>query len=113
MNRRDFVKSAGLAFGGSLGFSSLPLAGAQGPRSQPVRSNDKNRKKVAAVVTVYRRRSHAYHIVGRFLHGFMQDSKHHQPAFEVVSLYADQLPQRDLSRELSEMFGFRHCQSVQ
>ena len=113
MNRRDFVKTAGLALGGSLGLGSGPFALAQGPRSQPPRSSDTTRKKVAAVVTVYTERSHAYHIVGRFLHGFMQHGVHHQPPFEVVSLYADQLPRRDLSRELAEMFGFRHCQSVE
>src|SRR5262249_11248553 len=83
-----------------------------GPRAEPPPASPAPRKKVAAVVTSYYPRSHAYHIVGRFLWGYQWQGKHHQPPFEIVSLYTDQVPGNDQSRELAKRFGFRICPTV-
>lgn len=46
------------------------------------------RPKIAAVVTEYRKFSHAQHIVDRFLEGYGWNSRHHRPEMDVVSLDA-------------------------
>ncbi len=56
------------------------------------------RLKIAAIVTEYRKYSHAQHIVDRFLYGYGWDGRHHRPPMDVVSLYADQVPEDDMSR---------------
>lgn len=57
------------------------------------------RPKLAAIVTVYRKYSHAQHIVDRFLDGYGWNSTHHHPPMDLVSLYVDQVGGDDLSRE--------------
>ena len=57
------------------------------------------RPKLAAVVTVYRKYSHAQHIVDRFLEGYGWNGTHHHPEMDLVSLYVDQVGDDDLSRE--------------
>jgi hypothetical protein len=55
------------------------------------------RLRIAAVVTEYRRFSHAQHVVDRFLFGYGWEGRHHKPEMDVVSLYVDQKPKGDLS----------------
>ena len=50
------------------------------------------RPQIAAVVTEYRRYSHAQHIVDRFLWGYGSGGEHHRPPMDIVSLYTDQVP---------------------
>ena len=57
------------------------------------------RPKLAALVTEYRKYSHAQNIVDRFLGGYGWESRWYRPEMDVVSLYVDQFPQSDLSRE--------------
>ncbi|MEZ4679337.1 MAG: hypothetical protein R2932_34470 [Caldilineaceae bacterium] len=57
------------------------------------------RPKVAAVCTEVRKFAHAQHFLDRFLEGYGWDSRHHRPPFDLVSLYVDQVPEGDLSRE--------------
>jgi hypothetical protein len=61
--------------------------------------NTSARPKLAAIVTVYRKYSHAQHIVDRFLDGYGWNSTHHHPPMDLVSLYVDQKPPDDLSAE--------------
>jgi hypothetical protein len=63
------------------------------------------KKKVAAVVTEYRRWSHADVILGKILEGYAHDGKA-GPAMELVSLYVDQFPKNDWSRDLAKKHGF-------
>jgi hypothetical protein len=71
------------------------------------------RPKIAAVVTEYRKFSHAQHIVDRFLEGYGWNSRHHRPEMDVVSLYVDQFPEGDLSRERAQRFpGMKLCPTV-
>jgi len=90
MSRRRFM-AAGAAAG---------LAQAQSPR----------KKKVAAIVTLYRDddrlKSHAAVIVGRLLNGYTPNGITVEPRTEVVSLYTDQVPENDVSRALSQKHGF-------
>jgi hypothetical protein len=112
-NRREWLQQAALAgFGLALGGQGLAWADAPGPRAVPPQPSGAPRKKVAAVVTTYYIRSHAYHIVGRFLWGYQWQGRQHQPPFEVVSLYTDQVPGGDLSRGLAKRFGFRVSPTV-
>src|SRR5262245_59421004 len=63
------------------------------------------RKKVAAVVTEYRRWSHADVIVGKLLEGMHHDGKDF-PGIELVSLYCDQKPEKDMAPALAAKHKF-------
>ncbi len=63
-----------------------------------------SRPKIAAVVTVYRKYSHGQHIADRFLEGYGWNGEHHHPEMDLVSLYVDQHPEGDLTRERAARF---------
>ena len=63
------------------------------------------KKKVAAVVTEYRKWSHADVILGKILEGYHHDGKQ-GPDLQLVSLYVDQFPSNDLSKGLAKKHGF-------
>jgi hypothetical protein len=60
-------------------------------------------KKVAAVVTEYRKWSHADVILRNLLNGYPDGKK---PGLELVALYTDQVPKTDMSRDLARKHGF-------
>ncbi len=62
------------------------------------------RPKIAAIVTEFRQYSHGQHIVDRFLEGYGWNGRHHHPSMDLVSLYVDQRPESDLSRDRAERF---------
>ena len=98
LNRRQALQSlAGLAT-----LSAMPARGATGGRKLPV----------AGVVTEYRTNSHADVICGKILEGFQQDGGP-GPDLELVSLYTDQVPETDLSRDLSRKHGFRIASTIE
>ncbi len=66
-----------------------------------------NKIKVAAVVTEYRHYSHADVILDRLLNGSAPNNERRAPRVEFVSLYTDQVPGNDLSRERAKQFGFK------
>lgn len=82
--RREFLGTTGLA----MGAASVAGAVEQAPASAAG-----GRPKIAAVTSVYHYLSHAYHIVGRFLDGFVVHDGHglHSPGFEVASLFIEQV----------------------
>ena len=57
------------------------------------------RPRIAAIVTEYRLKSHAQGIVDRFLEGYGWEGQHYRPSVDIVSLYVDQKPRGDFSRE--------------
>ena len=63
------------------------------------------RPKIAALVTEVRTLSHGEVILDRLLEGFGWESAHHRPAVDLVSLYVDQFPPGDLSRERAARFS--------
>src|SRR5579885_401122 len=63
-----------------------------------------SRPKLAAIVTTYRKYSHAQHIFDRFLYGYGWNGTHHYPPMDLVSLYVDQIGEGDLSRHRAADF---------
>lgn len=59
------------------------------------------KKRVAAIVTEYRPHSHADVIVGKLAEPFLLDGVLTEPRLDVVSLYTDQVPENDMSREVA------------
>src|SRR5438132_1284840 len=78
-----------------------------GPRAQPPPRTDKPRRRLAVVTTAYHYLSHAYHICGRMLHGYLRGPNMHYPDFAIAGMYVDQ-PNRkdDLSGALAKEHGF-------
>jgi hypothetical protein len=68
-------------------------------------------KRVAAIVTEYRKWSHADVIVGKILEGFNYDGKE-KPKLQLMSLYTDQVPKTDMSRDLAKKYGFRLAETI-
>src|ERR1700680_4413755 len=62
------------------------------------------RPKLAAITTSYFKYSHTQHIVDRFLEGYGWNGTHHHPPMDLVSLYVDQVPPEDLSRERAKRY---------
>src|SRR5258708_2596247 len=74
--------------------------------------SEKNEKKLAVITTAYYYLSHAYHVSGRFLYGYMRDGKLHKPAFDIAGMHVEQIKENDLSRELAKKHGFKLYDSV-
>lgn len=70
------------------------------------------RKKVAAVVTEYRRHSHADMIVGKILEGYGHDGGP-GPNLQLISLYVDQFPANDWSRDRAKKYGFKIYDTIE
>lgn len=66
---------------------------------------DPKARPVAAIVTEYRRWSHADVIIGKILEGFLHDGKEF-PRMRLASLYVDQFPERDMAKALAKRHGF-------
>ncbi|MEX2536078.1 MAG: hypothetical protein WD273_10840 [Trueperaceae bacterium] len=63
--------------------------------------------KVAALTTEFRPNSHSEVQIGRLIRGFnLNDTGDQLDQLELVSMYTDQVPDRDLSRQYSEEYGF-------
>jgi hypothetical protein len=106
MNRRDFLSTAALAaIPGTASTADRPLT------SPPKRSAPAKRK-LALLTTTYHYLSHAYHIGGRFIDGYMTAEGYHFPDAEIASVFVDQIGKRDLSQGIAKAHGFRHCPSI-
>jgi hypothetical protein len=66
-------------------------------------------KKVAAIVTEYRKTSHADVILRNLLEGYPEGKKCN---LELVSLYTDQVPKNDKSRDMAKQYGFKIYESI-
>ncbi len=111
MNRRDF-----LAATSALPFANLPLNSSlfaeDRPRTAPPPRSQPATRKLALVTTAYYYLSHAYHIGGRFLNGYLKDGQYHYPDAEIVSVSVEQKPAGDLSERLAKKHGFRTCATI-
>src|SRR5438128_2029957 len=63
------------------------------------------RNRVSAIVTEYRRHSHADVNVSKILEGYLHDGKEF-PNLQLVSLHVNQCPPGDLSRDLAKKLGY-------
>ena len=79
--------------------AGVPSAMLLGTALQTGATRPQQRPKIAALVSEFRKYSHGQNIVDRLLEGYGWESRHHRPALDVVSLYIDQFPESDLSRE--------------
>jgi len=114
-SRRKFLALAGgltLAGGLSPSASGKDPAAANAIHTRPGKPPIEGRKPIAVISTVYRPLSHAYHIAGRFLHGYTRDGKLHLPKQYIASVFVDQSPENDLSRDLAREFDFRATRDV-
>jgi hypothetical protein len=103
-SRREFLyTAAGVATGISLAKRS---SAAELARCQPAPPPQKPSKKLAVITTAYHYLSHAHHICGRILNGYLRDGRMHYPKFGIAGMYVDQTKQGDLSRELACKHGF-------
>jgi hypothetical protein len=80
------------------------LAGAAGTPLIASAQTRPARPKIAAIATTYFKYSHAQHIVDRFLEGYGWNGSHHHPPMDLVSLFVDQINDRDLSRDRAKRF---------
>lgn len=71
-----------------------------------------NRKRIAAILTVWFPLSHADVLVGKFLKGFPTDDGMQTPRVDVASMYVDQFCDRDLSREIAAEHGVPIYESI-
>jgi hypothetical protein len=99
-DRRSFLQAAAtLCLAGSV-------SAAEHPRSQPPPRTDKPTQKLAVITTAYYYLSHAYHVCGRFLYGYLRDGKMHYPDYGIAGMYVEQQKDNDLSKELANKHGF-------
>jgi len=63
--------------------------------------------KVAVVTTVFHYRSHAHVILENFLEPYLFNGRKIVPDQQIVSMYVNQVPKRDMSREVAKQYGFR------
>jgi len=86
MNRRTFLAGSAL---GALAQNRTSAA----PR------------RIAAILTEYRPTSHADVIVGKYLEGFNQDDRPPYPRSKIVSMFTEQVPTTDMSRERAKKYN--------
>lgn len=101
--RRDFCKTAITAVAGL----SLP---ASFSAASPARG-----RRIAAIVVTYGLRTHADNLVTRILEGYWINERFYPPPFEVASVFVLHPPKDnrgDLSKRLSESYGFRLSETI-
>jgi hypothetical protein len=76
-------------------------------------TNSPSTKKIAAVVTLYTHNSHADLIVSRLLQTDTLDGKGKDSPLQLVSLYTDQKPEKDISRLLAASHRFRVSDTIE
>jgi hypothetical protein len=101
MNRREVFKHISMA--------SLPAFWA-GTAAKAERSDSP--KKVAAILTVYRKGSHADVLVGKILEGWEQDGGP-GPRLRLASMYVDQFPRDDMARSMAAKYNVPIAESIE
>ncbi len=94
MTRRELLAGMLASTVGTKAWSKV--AGSRGRRNR--------RLKIAAVITICFKYSHAEEILDRFLFGYGWNSTWHHPPMDLVGLYVDEVEKNDLSRERSRLF---------
>jgi hypothetical protein len=96
LSRRDFLA-------GSLALGAAGVAAGVNRRAhaEPDNSGEQaspRKLRVAAINSIFRLRSHSYHILGRLVFGLQKDGLHHQPSVQSIRMFNDQTPADDLSQ---------------
>ena len=95
VSRRAFIATAGTVAG------MTALAPAAWARKVP----KPERKRIALIATEVRLHSHAQHFIDRFLVGYSWEGRWRKPEVDLVSLYVDQFPDKDLARGTAARHG--------
>ena len=109
LSRRGFLgAAAGLCLSGGPPTLLQRRGRVIGDARAANRRRDRTRptKKLAVVTTAYYYLSHAYHVCGRFLNGYLRDGKMHYPDFGIAGMYVEQTGPNDLSKEHARKHGF-------
>lgn len=104
ISRRQFVQASSLVAGAA--FVPPRLTADDLPRLKPPQRPNQARKKLAVITTAYYYLSHAYHICGRFLNGYLRGDQFHFPEFAIAGMSVEQQREGDLSREMAAKHGF-------
>src|SRR5262245_10701569 len=91
LSRRNWLLSASALSAASAFRSSAQCA-------------DSPRPKVAAIYTEFRLRSHAHHFLTSLMGKYLFRGQWTDPGVDVVSFYADQFPDGDMTRDASEKY---------
>lgn len=94
VSRRHFLGASSAITAASI----LPAQSGAAESAKPVSAIPRKKLRVAGINSIYRFRSHAYHIEGRILFGYTRNGFHHQPQLQLVRMYNDQYPVDDLSK---------------
>ena len=100
LTRREFAG----ALAGAAALPWLTSCATPHPRAQ-AGTRAAKKKKVALITTLVRKFSHGQHFVDRLLAGSGWHGEHHTSPLELVSLYVEQFPGNDVSRERCARFG--------
>jgi len=63
--------------------------------------------KIAVITTVFRSLSHAHVVLENFLEPYLFNGRKIVPDMQVVSMYVDQIPKRDMSRDVAKRYGIQ------
>ncbi|MDX1947917.1 MAG: hypothetical protein SFU86_21135 [Pirellulaceae bacterium] len=114
MKRSALSRRLFLAAGSAL--AGAGLMGPPRPRAEetagPTADSPPKTSRLAAINSIFRLRSHAYHIVGRMVHGYEKDGFHHQPPVRMARMMNDQSPAGDLGQGFCQRHGIKLCKSV-
>ncbi len=95
VSRRQFIATAGTV----AGMTSLAPSAWASKVLKPAR------KRIALIATEVRLHSHAQHFIDRFLVGYGWEGRWRRPEVDLVSLYVDQFPDKDLARSTAARHG--------
>ena len=107
MKRRELLKYLSWAPIGSV-LSGATISAIAHPVKQGHQKNTIHNdapKRIAAIITEYRPNSHADVIIGKYLEGYNQDRLPPYPRSKIVSMFTEQVPETDMSRELSKKYN--------
>lgn len=112
VSRRQFLgASSAMATAGVL--TGPGTAAESGPKNPSAVDDPNWIPRVAGINSIYRFRSHAYHIEGRIVQGYTRNGFHHQPKLKLVRMFNDQYPVDDLSKIDCAQFQVELCQTVE
>src|SRR5262245_42386632 len=107
LSRRTFLQTSAAGIAAASAGTARAGESRPSPRSRPPARTNKPRRRLAVVTTAYYYLSHAYHICGRFLHGYLRNGTFHHPDWAIAGMHVAQ-PNHpgDLSAELSRRHKF-------
>ena len=106
MHRRNLIKCLSLL--PLTGGLTVPVRGASPQNdieSKQLSSAGNGSKRIAAIVTECRPNSHAEVIIGKYLEGYNRDNREPFPRSKIVSMFTEQVPENDMSREFSKKYN--------